>query len=166
MKEIWAVVAWAPKYKVSNYGNLVNTETNKPIAGTVNNRGYRRYDLCVNGKRIVKSGHRLVAEAFLEKVDGKPLINHKDGNKLNNRADNLEWCTSKENSQHAHFVLGVEPPNKKAVRCVETGVVYESCCEAERKTGIQNAHINLCCNKKRKTARNLHWEFVDNAGVV
>lgn len=45
--------------------------------------------------------HRLVATHFVPRVDGKTIVNHKDGNKLNNRADNLEWCTQAENIAHS-----------------------------------------------------------------
>lgn len=160
MKEIWKRIEWAPNYMISNYGSVLNTLTGNRLTGSKNNHGYWRYDLCINGKRIVRSGHRLVADAFLPKEDGKLIINHKDGDKTNNRVDNLEWCSPKENSLHAFGVLGVEPHNKKAVRCVETGMVYNSAYEAERITGISNTLINRCCNRLRKSAHKLHWEFV------
>ena len=160
MEEIWKIISWAPNYMISNHGNVLNLKTGKRLSGAINNKGYYRYDLCVCGKRIAKNAHRLVAEAFLPKIEGKEIINHKDGNKINNRVDNLEWCTCKENSIHAYSVLCVEAHNKKAVRCVETGEIFVSCSDAEKKTGISNAHINSCCNGHRKTAKNFHWEFV------
>ena len=157
--EGWRQVADLPQYMVSNYGHVKNTKTGKLLNGTVNRKGYIRYDLCNNGKRLVRHGHRLVAEAFLENEDGRDCVNHIDGNKLNNKVDNLEWCTHSENIKHAYSVLGVEAHNKKPVRCVETGKIYSSCYEAECKTGIPNACINRCCNKSRKTTHKLHWEF-------
>ena len=160
MNEVWKQVSWTPKYMVSNLGNVKNAITGKQLAGSVNNKGYIRYDLCIDGKRVAKAGHRLVAEAFLPKVEGKIYVNHIDGNKTNNRIDNLEWCTCQENSQHAFTQLGVEPVNQKPVRCIETGVIYKSCSEAERCTGIPNNKINMCCNKRKKTVHNTHWEFV------
>lgn len=157
--EIWKQVTDFPQYMVSNYGRVKNTKTGRFLNGTVNSRGYIRYDLCDNGKRLVRHGHRLVAEAFLEKEDGKDCVNHIDGNKLNNRVSNLEWCTQSENMTHAYSVLGVEAYNKKPVRCVETGEIYLSSYEAEYKTGIPNTCINRCCNKLRNTTHKLHWEF-------
>lgn len=160
MNEVWKQVSWTPKYMVSNLGNVKNAITGKQLAGSVNNKGYIRYDLCIDGKRVAKAGHRLVAEAFLPKVDGKVYVNHIDGNKTNNRIDNLEWCTCQENSQHAVKVLGMKPVNRRAIRCVETGIVYSSSYEAERLLGIHNALINRCCNGLRKSTHHLHFEFV------
>lgn len=53
------------------------------------------------GKQEAYYAHRLVAEYFVDKVDGKNIINHKDGNKINNNYLNLEWCTYSENTLHA-----------------------------------------------------------------
>ena len=62
--------------------------------------GYYRYTLW-NGKRIRKTAHRLVAEHYLENPDNLPMVNHKDGNKINNHISNLEWCTCSQNTRHA-----------------------------------------------------------------
>ncbi len=63
--------------------------------------GYKRVSLWKN--KMVKDFlvHRLVAMAFIEKVDGKDIINHKDGIQWNNHVSNLEWCTYQENNAHA-----------------------------------------------------------------
>lgn len=87
-------------YLISNEGEVINSRglVLKPYK---TNRGYLRVDLCKNGKVYHKSIHRLVLETFSERIPEKYVINHKDLNKENNHLENLEWCTSKENSQHA-----------------------------------------------------------------
>ena len=160
--EIWKPIEDSYPYEVSNYGHVRNIKTGRLLKGSQNNRGYWRYDLFINGKRIAKSGHRLVAEAFLEPVDGKDIVNHKDGCKTNNCVDNLEWCTNAENVHHSFAVLGQEPPNKIPVKCIETGIIYESACEAEREIGIHNSKINMCCRGRRPSAHGFHFCYADN----
>ena len=66
------------------------------------NSGYQMLILRNKGKRKAMLVHRLVAMAFVPNPDGLPCVNHKDGNKSNNCASNLEWCTHSENLSHAH----------------------------------------------------------------
>lgn len=89
---------------------LIHLKPEREMTYTLNNRGY----LSVGIMRKTFMVHRLVAKAFLPKVEGKNFINHKDGNKLNNHVDNLEWCTIKENNQHARDTgLWVQPRGHK-----------------------------------------------------
>lgn len=66
-----------------------------------NKYGYLRVNLHKGGKPHFFNVHRLVALAFIPNPDNKPMVNHKDGNKINNDVSNLEWCTALENSKHA-----------------------------------------------------------------
>lgn len=72
-------------------------ELERELTYTLNNRGY----YSVGIKRKTHMVHRLVAKAFIPNPDNKAFVNHIDGNKLNNRMDNLEWCTVQENNLHA-----------------------------------------------------------------
>ena len=93
------VVGFEDFYEISSKGRISNYR--KILNPFVNNSGYLVIDLRVNGIRYKKLMHRLVAEAFLDNPFNKKEVNHKDGNKLNNSIDNLEWVTSSENKKHA-----------------------------------------------------------------
>lgn len=89
-------------YSVSNYGNVFSIRSNKLLSPFITKRGYALIIVSINGKPQKLSIHRLVAETFIPQNDlHKVIVNHIDGNKLNNNATNLEWCTHKENVQHA-----------------------------------------------------------------
>lgn len=82
------------KKRVDKFGRIIKTDKK------INGAGYFGVCLCVNGKTFYRDVHRLVAEAFLGTTK-KLQVNHKDGNRLNNRIENLEWVTAKQNIQHA-----------------------------------------------------------------
>lgn len=88
------------KYFIDEYGRLFNKDGFQ-YKTQVNKDGYAYVSLRRDDrKRNTQKIHRLVAAAYLETVDGKEHVNHKDGDKLNNHVSNLEWCTMKENIQH------------------------------------------------------------------
>ena len=91
------------KYEVSNLGR-VRTNGKRPglLTLTKQKSGYRYAMIQLsNGKQKNCRVHRMVAEAFIPNPENLPQINHKDGNKLNNHVTNLEWCTAKQNTDHA-----------------------------------------------------------------
>lgn len=93
-------------YEISDDGEIRNKHTGRIIKQFVGKDGYLRTQIA--GKtRLV---HRLVALTFVPSGVGKDFVNHKDGNKQNNRADNLEWCTCSENIQHAYDNSLKRPP--------------------------------------------------------
>lgn len=85
---------------VSNTGEVFRGE--KKLTPEITNIGYCRIKFMINGKLYRFLVHRLVAEAFISNPNNYPIVNHKDGNKLNNSVENLEWCTYGENLSHAY----------------------------------------------------------------
>jgi hypothetical protein len=99
--EEWKSIENYPLYEVSNYGFVRNKRTQKISLGWDRGLGYKKAKL-YNGKTYKSFYiHRLVAIAFLEKIDGKNDVNHIDFNPSNNKVENLEWCSHHENIKHS-----------------------------------------------------------------
>jgi hypothetical protein len=99
-RELWRAIKGAPGYKVSRKGRVHSK--NQVLKPFDDRRGYLRVMIKGYNKKI----HLLVADAFLPADPDKPIVNHIDGNKHNNRLDNLEHCTLSENTKHA-WALGL-----------------------------------------------------------
>lgn len=94
------IVGYEGLYEVSDHGRVKSLYRNKIMRPMISNSGYERVDLFKGKKRKQRSIHRLVAEAFVPNLQKKPQVNHKDENKLNNKAENLEWVTQIENCNY------------------------------------------------------------------
>lgn len=104
--ESWLCVpGYDGQYAVSNLGRIKNVHRNSFKVFFMSPQGYYRVGFYIKGRGTKYQVHRVVAQAFVPNPKRKPAINHKDGNKLNNCSKNLEWCTYKENSQHASKMM-------------------------------------------------------------
>lgn len=117
-------------YHISNYGRVKSfwhgkTKILKPVA-TPN--GYLRVSLIINGEKKGGMIHRLVAENFLPNHDNNLVVNHIDGQKLNNHASNLEWCTLQENVKHA-VATGLQGSGEDSHRALLTNEQVKWCRE-------------------------------------
>jgi len=115
-------------YECSNFGRIRRKNKDKRC----DEYKYLKLQLTKDGYLSVnpttayrKRVHRIVAELFIPNVDNKPIVNHKDCNKLNNHVDNLEWVTHKENSVHANE-NGRMGNSKYLILDTSTGIFYES----------------------------------------
>lgn len=124
------------EYQIDTDGNVYNKNGTLKVVSK-NKRGYYIVTLCVNGKLRYFSVHVLVARQFIPNPENLPQVNHKDGNRINNNVDNLEWCTAKQNARHSFDILKRVPSGKKPiigvdVETLEIKYVFDSLAEAGR----------------------------------
>jgi len=100
-QEIWKEIPGFSNYLASNKGRIYSKFYNKTLKQCGTKDGYLKVTLYKNHKGTTKKSHRFIALTFIPNKLDKPQINHKDGNKKNNNIENLEWCTLKENINHA-----------------------------------------------------------------
>lgn len=186
--EKWKYVkGYEDKYSISSYGNLKRNYTKiingkkikstQPIKIYTDKNRYLRCDLIsYEGKRKSALIHRLVAQEFILNPNNYNEINHIDGNKSNNRIDNLEWCNRAYNMRHAsnnnllrppsgnqHFrskaVCQIDPNTNKVVK------IWESVNMATRALGGRRSyggsHIWDVIKGKRKTCFGYKWKLFD-----
>ena len=171
-KEVWKPIAgYGGKYEVSNLGNVRSFSRKgytggKPLKLRVGKAGYAMVALSNGRERRVQLVHRLVAFAFVENPNNYPQVNHRDENRQNNRADNLEWCTAVYNLAYndGHMRRG-RTRSKPCVAVYRNGEVkrFVSTCQAERETGVYHGHIAQVCNGKGKTAGGAQWKWDESA---
>lgn len=166
------ILGYEGKYMVSNMGRVKSLDYNrtgkeKILSPGINTKGYLIVGLFKNGKQNMRLVHRLVAEAFIPNPYNLPQVNHKDENIKNNIVSNLEWCDPKYNTNYGtrNKRVSAKLLNRedlsKPVLCVETGIVYISSMDAERKTGADQSSIIKCCRGKLKTTGGYHWLYTD-----
>ena len=184
--ETWKVTKYEG-YSVSNLGNvrsdkrLVSRKTGgfmsyeeRILKQTLNHKGYYHLSLSNSKKAGYKTRvltHRLVAEAFIQNPDNKPQVNHINGDKTDNRVENLEWATNEEN--HAHKLQNKLYPDThapKRIQAIKDGNIvaeFSSLYQAgawidNGQLAGKNSHkISLAARGLRKTAFGYAWCFVD-----
>lgn len=164
---VWKdIIGFEGKYQISNDGRVRVVKTGKELTlNRFTKCGYRKAALYKNGKGHEKRIHRLVAEHFVHNPRMKETVNHIDGNKLNNHADNLEWSTRKEQLDHAYNTglrssrRGSDNSQSKLtdeqVREIRRDYVRQSTkfgtVALSKKYGVSNRVIGLIVNNKAYT---------------
>ena len=183
MKEIWRdIEGYKGLYQVSNTGkvkSLERTVRNGRGYRTVqerilktgkNNHGYLQLHLYKEGKRKLCYVHRLVATAFCENPMGYDEINHKDEDKTNNMAENLEYCSRSYNCTYNGLAKRTGKKMSKPVYSIdkESGLItyWESAKEAGKVLGIDSSHIARCCKRKIKSIGGFYWHYADESEEV
>lgn len=131
------------RYEVTKDGKVYKVSTGRELKADTSN-GYARITIVgLDGNRKKYSIHRLVANKFVANPDMKPMVNHIDGNKVNNHYSNLEWVTNEENIIHARDVLGNSFKYDNCAKKVvdENGNEYVSVKDAARKLGVATKTI-------------------------
>ena len=153
------VVGYEGLYKVSNLGNIKSLIKDRLLKPSEHNRGYLLVVLTKNHKHKHCYVHRIVAEAFIKNIESKTEVNHIDGNKKNNRVENLEWCTGIENMLHAceTGLRNVCKPICVQIVSKDGKVIKEfsSIGEASRETGVNIGNISKCCNGYCESAKGI-----------
>lgn len=98
-------------YGVTKEGDIISYKSKIPIVlkGFINKGGYKYVDLSMNNKVTRFAIHQLVAHAYVNGFFENAVVNHKDGNKLNNCYTNLEWITQRDNIHHGYLNSGIGP---------------------------------------------------------
>lgn len=165
--EIWKpMFGFEQSHEISNLGRIRNTR-GMILKQHPDKRGYLR----VKPKNITQKVHRLVAQTFLVNPENKPQVNHKDTDKTNNKADNLEWSTQEENMQHA-VQAGIYKNNfgkafmekQKAVACytLEGKFVteYPSLQVAAKAVNGSASNLHHALNGKIRKHKGFVWKYV------
>ena len=174
-------------YTIDETGNVFSIRKNKYLKQTINRNGYCKVTLQKDKYRKMFSVHRLVAQVYLKNYSNTLQVNHINGIKTDNRVENLEMVTAKENMQKAveiglfdkckeiqrknaiknnlgkYHILASESAKKRVAKYDKNNnliQVYNSITEASRKNNINITSISYSANGKRKTGGGYIWHFV------
>ena len=170
--ETWKPINGFPKYHVSNQGRIKNIESGRIFTGTRDAFGYVHVRLInPQGTYTLRKIHRLVAEAFLPNPEGKPIIDHRDGDKTNNTLENIRWVTYSENTvaynkkrEEANPGNRQNQTSRKIAQYTLDGklvATFNKMSEITKATGIDKYGIYCTCYGKLRSNGGFMWRFFD-----
>lgn len=161
MKEEWVDING---YKISNTGKIIG-KRGKEIKGSVSRWGYQSCNINLGSKYgFVHGFHRVIAIAFIPNPNNLPEVNHIDGNKLNNRVDNLEWVSKKENQHHASHVLNKRVGKHHYDTNLDDDMVmeiYDKCKNTNLKYKEIAKLYNVSPDTPAKIAQGYSWKYLN-----
>ena len=157
------VLGYEGLYIVSDRGNIFSLRRNIILRGRKNHRGYWQVNLCKNGRMTTHRVHRLVATHFVPNPENLPEINHINENKIDNRAENLEWCDRSYNVNYGDRTtkqkIKVSIPVVQFSLSDERIAEFPSVIQASRELKISSSGISACCLGKRRTIGGYKWKY-------
>ena len=136
--EMWKIIEGYKEYSISSFGNVKNNKTQQILRPNVNMNGYEYVVLCYDTKRHTRQIHRLVAQAFLQSIEGCELVDHKDSNKTNNHFNNLRFVTKSQNEMNK----GISKANTSGIRGVSF-CKQRNCWRGRVKLNGKDIHIGF-----------------------
>ena len=162
---MWKSIENFSNYEVSSDGEVRNKTTKQILKGRLSKSGYLQVSIKSDSlNRFVNQYiHRLVAIFFIDNPFNKREVNHKDGNKINNYYENLEWMTSSENQKHRHTIGIVKTSNRRVGKFKDDILIveYSSIVEASKAEGRPRSSIDAVLQGTRKTLFGYCWRYLD-----
>lgn len=155
MKKVVGFENW---YSVTDNGHIFSHHRDVWLKPSKVGAGYHRVGLYYLGKTHNRYVHRIVAEAFIGPSNGRE-INHKNGEKTDNRVENLEWVTRSQNNQHKHYELGHAIKPVTATCMTTSNVRLYASVEKTKVDGFEPKHVSAICLGKRKMHKGWTFEF-------